>query len=79
MDRQWGRVVVVVGVRGGHPGLQPSCAQYQCACVTSGNKEASLGVPVVFTALLFFHTARKMLPKHTFQSQQLNKETERRE
>ena len=36
------------------------------------NKEASLGLPSVFTALLFFHTPRKILPKHTFQTHQLN-------
>lgn len=36
------------------------------------NKEASLGLPLVFTALLFFHTPRKILPKHTFQTHQLN-------
>lgn len=54
------------------PGLD-GAAVTLCACLLNiWNKEASLGLPSVFTALLFFHTPRKILPKHTFQTHQLN-------
>lgn len=68
MDRRWDSSGSVLGYS---PVLGWSCTNSVCL-LHIWNKEASLGLPLVFTALLFFHTPRKILLKHTFQTHQLN-------